>query len=180
MLRWVYCWGKKEEGSTAVEFALVAVPFLFLLLGIIEISLMFVAGANLNSGTSDAARLIRTGQAQQAPGGAEGVFRDRLCERVDVFLSCSQLQYEVIPMDNFSDYSLYQAIYDEDGNLDSQGFDAGGSSDVVLIRVSYRYPLILPMIGNIFADGPRMTKHLLSTVVLQNEPYDIQQEMENM
>lgn len=180
MLRWVYCWKKNEEGATAVEFALVSVPFIFLLLGIIEISLMFVAGANLNSGTNDASRLIRTGQAQQAPGDPENVFRDRLCERVDVFLDCSKLQYEVIPMDNFTDYSQFEATYDEEGNLNSQGFDAGGSSDVILIRVSYRYQLILPMIGNIFSDGPGMTKHLLSTVVLQNEPYDINEEVENM
>lgn len=180
MLRWVWQWIRKEEGATAVEFSLVAVPFLFLLIGIIEMSLMFAASANLNSATTDASRLIKTGQVQQAGGNPEDLFSNELCQKVNAFLNCSRLQYEVIRMDNFSDFEDYAASYDDDGNLESQGFDPGGSSDVILIRVSYLYPFMLPVIGNLLSDGPNMTRHLVSTVVLQNEPYDITTEVENM
>ena len=176
MLRCVHHWFKSKTGSTAVEFALVAVPFTYLLIGIVEMSIMFAGSANLHSATNAAARLVRTGQAQQSAGNPEDVFRDRLCENVDILLDCSRLQYEVISMDGFGDFAMHQAQYDEDGNLISQGFDAGGSSDVVLIRVAYRYPFIVPIIGNLLADGNGMTKLLLSTVVMQNEPYDINEE----
>lgn len=179
MLDWVRRWARKEEGATAVEFSLVAVPFIFLLLGTIEMSLMFTASANLHSATNDAARLIKTGQSQLS-GDPEDMFANKLCEGVNILLDCSRLQYEVVAMQDFSDFDHYQPSYDEDGNLETQGFTPGGSSDVVLIRVSYRYPLMLPLIGNFLSDGPGMTKHLLATVVLQSEPYDIYEEMERM
>lgn len=180
MFNWVYRWVRQDKGATAVEFSLVAVPFIFLLIGTIEMSLMFAASANLHSATNDASRLIRTGQAQQSGGDAEDVFVNKLCEGVNVILDCSKLQYEVIAMGNFDDFSDYAASYDEDGNLETQGFNPGGSSSVVLIRVSYRYPLMLPVVGNMLSDGPNMTKHLLATVVLQAEPYDINEEMGQM
>ena len=39
--------------------------FIYLMIGIIEMSLMFVASSLLDSATGQASRLIRTGQAQQ-------------------------------------------------------------------------------------------------------------------
>lgn len=180
MFRWVHKWVKQDKGATAVEFSLVAVPFIFLLIGTIEMSLMFAASANIHSATNDASRMIRTGQAQQSGSDAEDVFANKLCEGVRILLDCSKLQYEVIAMTNFDAFENYAASYDDDGNLETQGFNPGGSSDVVLIRVSYRYPLMLPVVGNALSDGPNMTKHLLATVVLQTEPYDINEEMENM
>lgn len=175
MLQWVQFWFRDKRGATAVEFALVAVPFTFLLIGIIEMSILFAASSNLHSATNDASRLVRTGQAQSS-ADPEQAFRDRLCQKVDVLLDCSRLQYEVVTMDDFSDFGSFEATYDDDGNLQSQGFNAGGSSDVVLIRVIYRYPLMVPLVGTLLADGPGMTKLLIATVVLQTEPYDINEE----
>ena len=141
---------------------------------------MFAASANLHSATSDAARIIRTGQVQQSTGDPEDMFRQRLCDDVDILLDCSRLQYEVIAMDDFSDFPTYTTQYDDDGNLVTQGFDPGGSSDVVLIRVAYRYPFMVPIIGNLLSDGHGMSKLLLATVVMQNEPYDLEEEAGNI
>lgn len=161
-----------------MEFSLVAGPFVFVLIGIIEMSLMFAASANLHSAANDAARLIRTGQAQLSAGDPETVFRDELCLRVDTLLDCSRLQYQVTPITTFSNFETFAATYDDDGNLEQQGFDAGGSSDVMLIRVAYRYPLMIPVMANMLSDGPDNTKLLVATVVMQTEPYDIFAEME--
>ena len=180
MLNWVYTWFKDSRASTAVEFALVAVPFTYLLIGIIEMSIMFAASSNLHSATNDASRIIRTGQVQQSTGDPEDMFRQRLCDDVDILLDCSRLQYEVIAMDDFSDFPSYTTQYDDDGNLVTQGFDPGGSSDVVLIRVAYRYPFMVPIIGNLLSDGHGMSKLLLATVVMQNEPYDLEEEAGNI
>ena len=43
MVGWMKNWIGNTDGATAVEFALVAAPFTFLLVGIIELSLMFAA-----------------------------------------------------------------------------------------------------------------------------------------
>ncbi len=167
---------KDNDGSTAIEFALVSIPFIMLLIAVIEISLMFTASSTLQAATQEAARLIRTGQVQQSGTDPEEMFREALCEFSTVFVPCNQIQYEVISMDGgFSDYADYQPEYDDDGNLESQGFTPGGVNDVVLVRAVYRYPLITPMVGPLFADGPNNTRLMVATVVMENEPYDIRE-----
>ena len=61
-------WGRDESGVTAVEFALVGLPFLIMVIGIIEMSLMFTSQSLLEASTSQAARQIRTGAVQQGGG----------------------------------------------------------------------------------------------------------------
>lgn len=168
-------WWRGEDAATAVEFALVAFPFIYLLVGIVELSLMFAAMSTLDAATNDAARLIRTGQVQQTNGDPQEMFEDLLCSKINVFLSCSGVQYEVITMNGFSDFASYPASFDEDGNLQSSGFDPGSVDDVVLIRAAYRYPLLTPLLGAAFADGPNNTKLMVTTVVLETEPYDVRE-----
>jgi len=55
---------QREEGSAAVEFALVVVPFLALMFAIIQTALVFFAQQTLESVAANAARQILTGQAQ--------------------------------------------------------------------------------------------------------------------
>ncbi|PZO82058.1 MAG: pilus assembly protein, partial [Micavibrio aeruginosavorus] len=51
--------------------------------------------------------------------------------------------------------------------------DAGGASDVVLIRVLYNYPVMTPLMGSMLATiSTDNTRRLVSTVVLQTEPYE--------
>ena len=47
---------KQQDGAAAVEFALVATPFLALLFAIIESAMVFFAGQSLEAATASAAR----------------------------------------------------------------------------------------------------------------------------
>jgi Flp pilus assembly protein TadG len=168
-------WGliRQDKGSAAVEFALVGLPFVLITIGLIEVSMMFTANSLLQDATSDAARKIRVGQVQQAPGNPEDVFRDQLCDTASVFLNCDNIQYEVFTLPGgFNDADDNPPVFDANGDLISQGFSAGGSDDVVLVRTIYRYPLITPLIGPLLADGPNQTKFMMTTMVLQTEPYE--------
>jgi Flp pilus assembly pilin Flp len=173
-------WLKGEDAATAVEFALVAFPFTYLLIGIIELSVMFAAMSTLDAATNSAARLIRTGQVQQTTGDPEEMFADELCQQASVFLACNKIQYEVIHMDNFSDFESYPPSYDDDGNMISQGFDPGSVDDVILIRAAYHYPLLTPLIGAVFSDSPDNTRLMVTTVVLETEPYDVEQVVDEL
>lgn len=166
---------RQERGSTAVEFAIVGVPFVFMMIGLIEISLMYTANSLLQDATGDAARKIRTGQVQQTQGDPEAMFRDQLCDTAQTFLSCDKIQYEVITLPGgFSDVEDNPPTFNAEGDLESQGFSPGGSNDVVLIRTVYRYPLMTPFIGPLLADGPGQTKFMMTTMVLQTEPYEFE------
>ena len=178
MRKFVNRWVKKEEGATAVEFSLIALPFILMIVGLIEMSLMFTATNLLESATGTASRLIKTGQLQQSGGNQQQMFEDALCDSANVFLDCDNIQYEVavIPEDDgFSGAQMFaDPAFDDDGNLEAVGFDTGGSNDVMLVRVIYRYPIITPLIQPILANGPNNTRLLMSTTVFQTEPYEFE------
>lgn len=166
-------WLKDDMGATAVEFAIVGVPFVFILVGLVEVSLMYAANSLLQDSTSSAARLIRTGQVQQSQTDPEGIFRDELCRVATVFLDCGRVQYEVVTLaGGFDEAATNTPTFDTNGDLVSQGFDPGGVNDVILVRSVYHYPLMTPFIGPLLADGPNQTKFMMTTMVLQTEPYE--------
>jgi len=166
-------WIANERGATAVEFALVAIPALYLLIGIIEMSLMFLAMSTLDYAANESSRLIRTGQVQQSNTDPEEMFRDSLCSYAKTFLDCKQVQYEVVHMNSFADFSNHKARYDEKGDLISDGFDAGSVNDVILIRAVYKYKLMTPIIAQLLSDVDGSSKRLVTTIVLETEPYDV-------
>ena len=167
-------WRKDEEGVTAVEFALVGLPFLFMVIGIIEMALMFTAQSLLEASTSQAARQIRTGAVQQ--GGGEDVFTDAMCDFARVFIPCDEIQYQVVSMENFGDAEEFPPpSYDADGNLEDQGFDPGGVSDVVMIRTSYTYPIKTPLMQVVLTNNSGTSRIMTSTIVLKTEPYEFEE-----
>ena len=172
-MRKLIWWRKRDDGVVAVEFALIAIPFFVLLLGTIETSLFFASGAVLEGAAADAARLIRTGQAQQS-ADPEQMFEDELCEMVGVMINCNNLQYEVIRMtgDTFSDAESNQPAFDDDGNLEPGVFDAGNSNDVILVRAVYRYEFLTPYLGTMITGDPSRNWSIhMASVVIRSEPY---------
>lgn len=170
-------WKKETAGTTAIEFSLVAIPFITMMLGVVEIALMYTAGSLLEGSTASAARMIRTGQLQVLnPADPEAVFREALCANIKALVNCNNIQIEVVQLpDGFMDAGDYAPQFDEDGNLITRAFTMGGSSDVVLIRTAYRYPFMTPLLTPILggASGSRL---LMSTVVLETEPYEFEGE----
>lgn len=167
-------WRKNEDGVTAVEFALVGLPFLFMIIGIIEMALMFTAQSLLEASTSQAAREIRTGAVQQ--GGGEDAFTDAMCGFARVFIPCDKIQYQVVSMESFNDAEEFPPpSYDEDGNLEDQGFDPGGVSDVVMIRTSYTYPIKTPLMQVVLTNNNGTSRVMTSTIVLRTEPYQFEE-----
>lgn len=165
-------WRKAEDGATAIEFSLLFIPYLMLTLAVLEIAIMYTSASLLETATTQAARMIRTGQLQQS-GAAdpEAVFRTRLCEWASILLNCNDIRIEAIPLTSYFDFEDYTPQFDADGNMISNGFDAGGSDDRVLVRVSYRYHMMTPFAGTLLA-GPTASTLFMSTIVLQTEPYD--------
>lgn len=165
-------WFRKKDGSTAIEFSMLLIPYTMLSLGIIELSLMYVSASLLEGATYSAARMIRTGQLQQANSpDPEGDFRDAMCEFLTALVDCNDVIIEATPMTSYGDYA--GATFDENGNMVSQGFDAGESNSRMLIRTAYRYNLITPLIGPLLSDGTG-SRLFMSTIVLQVEPYEFQ------
>jgi hypothetical protein len=166
---------ENRDGAVAVEFALVAIPFFLLVIGLLELSLMYAASAVLEGGTVAASRLIRTGQAQSS-GDPASAFEELLCRHVGALIPCDSLVFEAIVPDpnDFADAEDLGPNFDDDGNLEPSGFDPGGVSDVVVIRSAYRFRFVTPFVAPLFANNSDNSVLLMSTVTLRNEPYDFE------
>ena len=58
------CLLRSRDGSAAVEFALVALPFCFMIFAILEVVLIFTLDSVLENAAINTGRLVRTGQAE--------------------------------------------------------------------------------------------------------------------
>ena len=72
---------RQEDGAAAVEFALVAAPFLAMVFAIIETAMVFFAGQALETAATDSARLIMTVQAQNG-GYEQAKFMQAFCGKI--------------------------------------------------------------------------------------------------
>ena len=91
---------RDSKGATAVEFALIAVPFLALLAGLIQTFLILFAQSVLENTVRASARQILTGQTQTAdaslsPAAAMAAFHQTVCNNANVLFSCTGLMVEV-------------------------------------------------------------------------------------
>ena len=164
---------RHEDGSAAVEFGLVAAPFLALLFAIIETSLIFFAGQTLETATADASRLILTGQAQ-SQGFTQAQFKQAICARIYAMFDCNNgLLLDVRTSSSFSSATTSKPI-DQNGNLvNNFTFNPGGPGCIVVARAMYQWPVYVSLLGlnlsrSDMAGGKR---RLMATAALRNEPY---------
>src|ERR1700732_4338832 len=91
------CWRAflaDRQGATAVEFALVAVPFLGLIFGILQTFLVFFSQQLLETAVNQSSRLILTGQAQ-AQSMTQSQFAAVVCSNLPIFINCNNLMIDV-------------------------------------------------------------------------------------
>lgn len=173
MMKRVSQWFKNTDGTVAIEFALVSIPFFMMMVAIIELSIVFASASLLEGATGSAARLVRTGEIYQSGNDPKDAFKTALCNFATNLINCNDIEVEAIPMQSFGDYKSMQPQYDEDGAFEPQGFDAGGSNDRILIRAAYNYNFMTPFVGYVLSGGDNKLA-FMSTVVLQTEPYEVE------
>ncbi len=163
---------RNQVGSAAVEFAIILPVFVLMLVGMIQIPLVFVAAHHLESATTRVGRLIQTGQVQ-SQGVTPSQFRSVLCDQMGVFLKCSDtnLRVEVRKLSGFASVPRGTPV-DEEGAFEEEVvYDPGNAGEVVAVRVFYQFPIWLPALLPTLANLPNGNRLLMSSVVFQNEPF---------
>jgi Flp pilus assembly protein TadG len=170
-LRWD-SFAEDRRGVAAVEFAMIAAPFFFLIFSLIEVCLIFIMTTVIENAILEAARPLRTGEAQGA-GMTELQFRQAVCNEFFDILDCdARLSIDVRTVSDFASTPTGSAL-DEEGNLENEEFifQPGGPNDIVAVRVFYEWDLITPVLSKPLANMAG-NKHLLqSSAVFRNEPF---------
>ena len=164
--------GRDRKGATAVEFAMIAAPFFFLLFAMIEVAAVFFTGTVLENAVLEAAREIRTGQAQ-AGGMTRTGFRTEICDRIEIVGDCDRVEIDVQVFENFNAVNQPSPV-GQDGSMDTAGFgwDPGTAGDIVLVRVFYRWNLLTPNFGGGLSNMENNQRLITAATVFRNEPFD--------
>lgn len=177
---------RDERGTTAIEFAMVIGPFLFLLFGIISTGFYFFIVFSLEHAVESAARVIRTGQAQTQKPNAMTVteFKSLVCAKLPNFMDCTGATNKIRV--NVQSFATYDAIspptcVDTSGNLiptGSQTFNPGAASTAVLVSVCYEWEMSKAMVNVPYWISPAKAKMNNGSTLIQastaftTEPYN--------
>jgi len=171
--RGISCWRKDDSGVTAIEFAIVGMPFLMFLYGIIGIGLYFFTTFTLENGLEQASRLIRTGQAQKA-NMTDVQFKNTVCSFIPGFVDCQNKL--LVNVRSFAEADMTPAISRNEclnnGSLTNlTTYSPGTANQVVLVTLCFEWEFAnkIPFIrlGDM-ASGSRLIQ---AAAVFRTEPY---------
>jgi Flp pilus assembly protein TadG len=176
-----------RKGATAVEFALVAAPFLALLVALLQTAMVFFAARMLDEITEEASRYVLTGQTQTANMNA-AQFRTHVCtgdatltKLVSALFTCSSFLISAQSYANFAAANTNDPIVgfnannqpvDANGNVLTMPWSPGNPGDVVVLQIMYQWPVIGGPLGfSLSSPNANGNRLLMSTAVFRNEPY---------
>ena len=162
---------QQQDGAAAVEFGLVAAPFLALVFAIMETAVIFFAGQALETAAADSSRLIMTGQAQ-TQGFSAAAFKNAVCAKIYGLFDCQNGVYvDVKTFTSFANVTMTNPI-DGQGNFQNNfTYQPGGPGDIVVVRLFYQYPVYVSLLGFNLANMNGGKRLLAATAAFRNEPY---------
>lgn len=165
------CFVRQQNGAAAVEFALVAVPFLALTFAILETALVFFAGQTLEAAVTDASRLIMTGQAQTS-GFNKDSFKQAVCDRIYGLFDCTNgVHVDVKNYSSFSSISTASPVTDGQLDTSKMAYVPGGPGCIEVVTLYYQWPIYVSLLGNNLSNLSGGKRLLVATSVFRNEPY---------
>jgi Flp pilus assembly protein TadG len=165
---------RNRRGSAAVEFALIAPLFFVTLFAILETGIVFFAGALLDQGTQDSARMMLTHQAQDSAWD-ENAFKTDLCNRIKVLFNCNgalgNITVDVKVFAPGTSITITDPIVSGSftGTF-AYSLPPSGSPNTVVIRAFYQWPLFVTQLGYNISNLNGGKRLLAATAAFHVEP----------
>jgi Flp pilus assembly protein TadG len=185
---------RDREGAAALEFAILAVPFMLMIFATFETFFAFTGEQLMANAVETMARKIRTGEITFGQGKStdvtEAEFRQLFCNEISILRMCSateatnpdKLYLDVRSFSSFSDMprEVPKVSTADYADLDTSdfAFTPGGANSKNSFRAYYRWQimtdLMRPYITNIRpANKPIPTDFLIvQTAAFENEDYE--------
>lgn len=168
---------KSEQGSSAVEFAIISPIFIALLFVVIETGWLFLRMTMMDHAMVQASRFVYTGAAQA--GMIDSIeMRDFICEKMAIVpeATCQDnLVIDLTRIDSFQDIPEERApcIDDDETMQPVVTFNPGDSNEVVVLRACLLIDVLQPWI-TWAADMPLDDDNryrMISSLIFLNEPF---------
>lgn len=163
------------SGSTILEFAFVAGPFIALILAILQTALIFFSNQLLETAAQSAARQIMTGTVQQANAGAgltQAEFKTLTCSKLPDFMQCANLTVDVTKGTDFASANTGSPAITYSGSTPTfpNRYNIGDDNDVVVVRLMYPWSVVgAPGLSLGSLQNGKFL--LMATSVAMTEPY---------
>lgn len=153
--------GRKDrrKAVAAVEMALLVPVFFMMLVGIIELSLMFTAQQILENAAFNASRTAKTGYTAAGQTQMQTIMQvvTQELQSYGTFIDTSKV-------------TLTSTAYNSFGSIGTGGASGFGSAQqIVVYTISYPWSLITPLMSSLVGTSGIVT--LSSQIVVRNEPY---------
>ncbi|MGO9133225.1 MAG: TadE/TadG family type IV pilus assembly protein [Methylovirgula sp.] len=160
----------RREGSVAIEFGMIAVPFFLIMAATVQTAIVYMAQQQLETVTEQASRYILTNQAATQ---TQSQFASTVCAQVSALFSCSGLMVDVETAASFSsaNTSAPTLTFNSSGQVtNTWQFTPGNPGDIVVVRVMYQWPIFLKPFGFNLTNLSNGNRLLIATAVFRNEP----------
>lgn len=168
-----------QRGSTALEFAMLAMPFALLVFAILESCISFAGQEVMANVTDDVARQLRTGQLKKA-NVTEASIKQKICSRLEVMVAknCPGLLVDL------REYPTFAAAADAGFKIQNREIVLTGTSpttftvspglanSINMLRVFYRWPVMTDFMAKSMANLKDGNTLHFASVTWQNEPFD--------
>jgi Flp pilus assembly protein TadG len=165
-----------RRGTTALEFAILSIPFMLFFLFLFELGFDFYVQLALDYGVQEGARRVQTGNAQAAT--AQTFVTNCMCPAISSLLNCAQISVNLQPVT--TDY--YTVISDGGSavpvtagklNTSAFGINPGAANQLMFVQAIYTSPsivgLLLPSMS--VSNGTTRVRATVSTMGFINEPF---------
>ena len=148
---------REENAATAVEFAIVAVPFLGVLMAIFETTFVLFNAEAVDAVATNVSRQLMTGQIQSSGGSCTDqklAFQNMICppsgarpsSALPSNFDCSKVIIDVRQSNAFNNVDVTNSLYQ---NPTQAQFSPAAQGQNNIIRIIYPLPAILPVLtGN--------------------------------
>jgi Flp pilus assembly protein TadG len=162
---------RNEQGAAAVEFALLIIPLLVLLMGIMEVSMQYFVSGALDAAVQRTARLIRTGQAQSQKMTI-GDIKGEMCADILNLFDCSSNSYVIVDtLDNLVAPTYALPVKPNGDFISTVTYELGSGHSYVMVRGYFQFTPLFNVFGALspgLSNGKRL---LVASALFRNEPF---------
>lgn len=178
---------RAKQGATAVEFGLLALPFLALLGASLENGLVAWQQEILQQAVVEAGRQIYTGKFQTANQGVTNQttlmnnFKTALCTRSDgtprtTIFPCANVRISVTQASSFAGATQVSPTATNgsgasDWNANFGSYTCGGASAIMVVQAAVDIPVFFTFLGSQTVTLPNRRRVLQAATVFKVEPY---------
>lgn len=158
--------GYERKGSTAVEFAIILLPFLMMTMGTLEIALIHLSRASMADSIDKTSRQIMTGEA----GCLEPAeFITQICERMSFAFSGCEEDTKVV-MTELASFKDDPGGGETDFEAIQSRMENGRENSIMAMSAYHRWNVMFPLLDKALGGGNGEVL-LVSNLAFKNEPF---------